>query len=594
MLDLEKVDVVKQRIRLKHQDDVKQLDVIFSAANRILVEAPAGYGKTATMVSKIAYMIAVGQIPNPKRLLALTFSVNAAYKIKKDVAQQVPKLLAGLGTTIDLSDKIFVSNYHGFSRNILKKYGYLIHSNLSSIDTMHSIDDTNIQSTQELITGLLLADAESLARFGDALKATNTTYINEHFDSYCSLVIAELLPGKIISYNGIIALAIKLLRDNPTILAFYHRYFTAMLVDEYQDTNALSFQLVELLINANTRIILLGDSLQRIYGFICAVPNLLSISEARFSLVKITLDKNYRFASNEQMLRLDANIRRNAERPRNPAITTPAEVDFTLYDNQGDESAGVVDKTLALTNGEQAGKVAILIKSRGGNINAVIAEFGRRNIEFFYGLFTDEDAGYLAFHRKCLFEFIQLLRVKNHITKKMASDHLAKIKDEISETPGPVNDALVGLLDIFWKKIFSDYSFLNHDEKVLLIMDTFEHNGLKQYVEFVTSNIIISTVHGAKGLEWDHVIIPDMEQDSFPGFNSLCGNCSYRRGCQLQITDQNETKFLEDLSVFYVAVTRARKQVYFTASKMNLALKGRENRKNVSCLLSLPGIQIDE
>ena len=87
------IDKVKEKIIARHQGDEKQLDVIFTLANRLLVEAPAGYGKTNTMVSKIAYMLATKQIPNPKRLLALTFSVNAAYKIKKDVTQQVPLLL---------------------------------------------------------------------------------------------------------------------------------------------------------------------------------------------------------------------------------------------------------------------------------------------------------------------------------------------------------------------------------------------------------------------------------------------------------------------------------------------------------------------
>lgn len=63
------LEIIKKRIKEKHQGDVKQLDVIFSPEKRILVEAPAGYGKTHTMVSRIAFMIASNQIPSPKRLL---------------------------------------------------------------------------------------------------------------------------------------------------------------------------------------------------------------------------------------------------------------------------------------------------------------------------------------------------------------------------------------------------------------------------------------------------------------------------------------------------------------------------------------------
>lgn len=44
-----------------------------------------------------------------------------------------------------------------------------------------------------------------------------------------------------------------------------------------------------------------------------------------------------------------------------------------------------------------------------------------------------------------------------------------------------------------------------------MIKDTFGSNGLKQYIEFIDANVIFSTIHGAKGLEWDYVILPDME-----------------------------------------------------------------------------------
>ena len=75
------IEIIKSRIENKHQGDEKQLEIIFSPNKRLLVEAPAGYGKTHTMVSRIAYLISIGKLPVPKKLLALTFSVNAAYKM---------------------------------------------------------------------------------------------------------------------------------------------------------------------------------------------------------------------------------------------------------------------------------------------------------------------------------------------------------------------------------------------------------------------------------------------------------------------------------------------------------------------------------
>lgn len=135
------IDIIKSRIEEKHQGDEKQLEIIFSPHKRLLVEAPAGYGKTHTMVSRIAYLIAIGKLPVPKRLLALTFSVNAAYKIKKDVSKNIPELLKDLSKQVKIKEKISVSNYHGFCRSILKKYGHIIHSSLSNLDTLQSVDD---------------------------------------------------------------------------------------------------------------------------------------------------------------------------------------------------------------------------------------------------------------------------------------------------------------------------------------------------------------------------------------------------------------------------------------------------------------------
>ena len=113
------IEIIKSRIENKHQGDEKQLEIIFSPNKRLLVEAPAGYGKTHTMVSRIAYLISIGKLPVPKKLLALTFSVNAAYKIKKDVSKNIPELLQDLGKQINIKEKIYVSNYRLLGEKII-------------------------------------------------------------------------------------------------------------------------------------------------------------------------------------------------------------------------------------------------------------------------------------------------------------------------------------------------------------------------------------------------------------------------------------------------------------------------------------------
>ncbi len=583
------LDIIKKRIVSRHSGDEKQIEVIFSSSSRLLVEAPAGYGKTNTMVSKVAYMLATHQIPSPKKLLALTFSVNAAYKMKKDVIRDVPLLLEETGLGVNVTERVFVTNYHGFCRNVLKKYGYKYHDSLFDIDKLQSIDDSDPKNISESAEGTPYESAQLLSTYSSELRNANESFLIDHFDEYNSIVIKELLPRGVLPYNAIISLTIRLFADYPNILGFYQKYFTAILVDEFQDTNILSYWLLACLIGQRTKVILLGDSLQRIYGFIGAVPNLLTIAKDKFSLTKIQLSRNHRFATNAQMLQLDLNIRRNAENPYSPVISEDATIDLKVLDDQDGEAVYIVRKAISLTQDNLGSKVAILVKQRGSNINRIVKEFDDNQVPYFFGLFTDEDVEYIKFHRKCLFEFIELIKAKDIVTKKLATAHTAKINAIYDSGLTPFIEALINLLNIFWNKIFSDYSFISNEDKIMLIKDTFEHNGLKQYIEFVNADIVISTVHAAKGLEWDFVILPDMEQNSFPNWYGLCGKCP--PGCTLTITGANVKNFLEELSVFYVAVTRAKKHVFFSASRRQLDRNGISRPRKLSCFLSLPGIR---
>ena len=590
MLNKDGIDVIKSRIIEKHHGDDKQLEIIFSSSSRLLVEAPAGYGKTHTMVSRIAYLMAVGRLPSPKKLLALTFSINAAYKIKKDVSINVPDLFSGLSSNINIKEKIYLSNYHGFCRSVLKKYGYIIHPNLLKLDTLQSIDDGRRDSIMRAYSNLSNDEATLLSDFNFAVKNLNGTYVRENIDAYNAIVISKLLEKESIPYNAIITLTIKLFNDNSNILTFYQNYYTSILVDEFQDTNMLSYWLLNFLITSQTSILLLGDSLQRIYGFIGAVPNLLQDAERRYNLQLISLEKNYRFASNENMLQLDKIIRQNALTPFENPNNLRANVNFILYENQELEATGIIYRTREILQQAPSAKVAIITKQRGPNINHIIDAFNKENISFFYGLFTDEDIDYVKFNRKCLFEFIELLRDNSKINKKLAKTHYDKIKEIYIDNDSILIKALLKLLNIFWSRLFIDFSFLSNDDKINLIKETFEHNGIKQYMEYLDTSIIISTVHAAKGLEWDYVILPDMEKDSFPNWFGLCCKCKHSDDCNLVLDKNMEQSFLEELSVFYVAVTRAKKQVYFTASKTQLSKKG-TFQKNYSCFMRLPGIE---
>ena len=127
------------------------------------------------------------------------------------------------------------------------------------------------------------------------------------------------------------------------------------------------------------------------------------------------------------------------------------------------------------------------------------------------------------------------------------------------------------LLNAFTEKVESDYNDLLPEEKYEYILDAFENRQLKQSMEYVKADVILSTIHGAKGLEWDYVFIMDIERWIFPGY-PICKDCDskWNKGCYCtlpqRLNDSILNNLLDELSVFYVAVTRARKQVYLSAS----------------------------
>ena len=136
------------------------------------------------MVSRIAYLISIGKLPVPKKLLALTFSVNAAYKIKKDVSKNIPELLQDLGKQINIKEKIYVSNYHGFCRSILKKYGHRLHPALSNLDTLQSVDDSRSDSIMRIFNNISIDEANVLSEFNAGVKNIKGKYLKENIDKY--------------------------------------------------------------------------------------------------------------------------------------------------------------------------------------------------------------------------------------------------------------------------------------------------------------------------------------------------------------------------------------------------------------------------
>ena len=204
------------------------------------------------------------------------------------------------------------------------------------------------------------------------------------------------------------------------------------------------------------------------------------------------------------------------------------------------------------------------------------------------------DKEYIDFHNYCQKEFIKKFGKLNSIGKRSLVSFSKNIRIQYKGSDNQMASSLCELLDAFVKKVLRDYSELSANDKYSLILDAFENRQLKQAMEYVDASIILSTIHGAKGLEWPYVFLADFEKWRMPG-SFICKECVNRFSNAVRCTCPFPEKevmdvdaMVDELSVFYVAVTRARKQVYVSASAK------RENGKQgcLSCFARIPGIRI--
>lgn len=262
----------------------------------------------------------------------------------------------------------------------------------------------------------------------------------------------------------------------------------------------------------------------------------------------------------------------------------------------------VADKVTHLQQAEDNCSVAVLVQQRGRDIDMIIEEFENRNMDYFYALFSDEDEEYIDYHRRAMGIFFEVLNASkyNRVSKTLLNKVYSNISREYQGTEAKLIESLLMLTKVFFERITTEYIFLGNEEKIAYISDTFENRALKQNMDLIDSKLFVSTVHGAKGLEWDYVIIPDMEPYCFPNFPSLCGSCDRYRGrkeeadaCKIIMKNNDEKKILEELSVLYVAVTRVKKDLFFSASKTRYNASGKRFTSKISCLAFLPGIVLE-
>ena len=324
-----------------------QREAVYYTEGPLLILAGAGSGKTRVLTHRIAYLIEEKGV-NPWNILAITFTNKAAGEMRERVDR-----LVGFG-----SESIWVSTFHSMCVRILRR-----HISLLGYDTNFTIYDADDQKTlMKDVCKLLQIDTKiykERALLAAVSHAKNELVTPEEFrlnagGDFSQRKIAEvyeeyekqLKANNALDFDDLLIKTVQLFQTQADVLEYYQERFCYIMVDEYQDTNTVQFELVRLLASKYRNLCVVGDDDQSIYKFRGAnIKNILNFEQYFEDAKVIKLEQNYRSTSNI-LNAANAVIRNNAGRKDKTLWTDNGEgekIQFRQFDSAYDEAEYIVD-----------------------------------------------------------------------------------------------------------------------------------------------------------------------------------------------------------------------------------------------------------
>ncbi|MGN0131682.1 MAG: ATP-dependent helicase [Lachnospiraceae bacterium] len=277
-----------------------QKEAVLATEGPVLILAGAGSGKTRVLTHRIAYLIEECGV-NPWNIMAITFTNKAAGEMRERVDG-----LVGFG-----SESIWVSTFHSSCVRILRRFAERI--GYDNAFTIYDTDDS--KSVMKDICKRLQIDTKQLKErtiLGAISSAKNEGILPDEYEmnamgDFNRMRIAKaykeyqktLRKNNAMDFDDLLVNAVELFRANPDVLADYQNRLKYIMVDEYQDTNSIQFELIRLLAGANHNLCVVGDDDQSIYKFRGAnIRNILDFEKVFPEAKVIKLEQNYRSTQN--------------------------------------------------------------------------------------------------------------------------------------------------------------------------------------------------------------------------------------------------------------------------------------------------------
>lgn len=607
-------DVLK--IDYRHALNKAQLEAVTTIRGPVLVIAGAGSGKTRVIVHRVAYMLE--NKVDPSEILLLTFTRKAA----SEMLRRVQEILKD-----DSAQKIYGGTFHSFSNYILRKYSNLlgIPANFTIIDTEDSADTIDLVKSELKIEKKKRSFPKKhrLQEIFSSARNRNITIRKVIEDEFSGLLeyiqeIELISKGyerykklcRIFDYDDLMEVLRDSLRNNIVFRKNINNHFRYIMVDEYQDTNVVQKEIVELMAEGNRNVLVVGDDAQSIYSFRGAnYENILRFPQKYPDCRIIKIQENYR--SNQKILDFTNEIIENArigyKKKLHSSILYDTLPEVRKFYDQQTEAEFIVEKILEYREkGIALNQVAILVRAFW-HARFIELELNRRSIPYVA-------VGGLAFNeRRHVKDIISYLRIVQNLYDAVAWHRILKYLPGVGlVTAGKIiarivadnginsgsfentkfADELGRLLDMISRASESTVSIPQKIEMIreyylpilqasepdfqvrildinVLIDLSGNYSSLDKFLtdfaldppskkfgsktvplidESEDKPLTISTIHSAKGLEWYSVIIPHALDGLIPSVRAL----------------KNLEELEEERRLFYVACSRAKQDLIIT------------------------------
>lgn len=559
-----------------------------------LVLAVPGAGKTTMLLERIKNL---SQITNPKKILTLTFSRTQALDMKNRYG----------------SDNTNIMTIHAFCYLIIRNYLKKFHKELRLLETTDSYNKYDLVrriyqeinnkkiSREDLLTFFTETSFMKNAMLDESyLKKVRIKNIEKVYQKYESFKKAN----NYIDFDDMQTLALKLLDENPKLLKSIHRKYEYFQLDEGQDTSLLQFEILNRIVGLNNNLMVVADDDQSIYSFRAANPEyLLNFKNYYPKANLIIMNENHRSSKNITRIAGEF-IKENNFRYEKKLTSNKAEGDKIIIKTLKDayDQYNFIKENLDLSKSN-----AILFRNNISAINLVtfLLEDGidfninEDFLEFFKSQIIDDIFDIINFSQdfnnveafENIYYKIRTFLKKTEIEKLNIKPKNQDVFDFFYETLD--YDRKNSLYDIEKKlkhlrkltlprKISYIYKYLGYKEysslkankfaeeiinkdlfieslinftKDLETIDDFDRKilNLKKKIRLMTpTNIILQTIHRSKGLEYDRVFVIDMNKNEFP---------------IIDYEKNPEDSLEEERRVFYVAMTRAKENLFILSSK---------------------------